>query len=128
MAGYLHQHPEFRELLRILESEIDIQAGLIEKDYWIMHVLHGLKSQGYDFELKGGTSLSKGYKIIERFSEDIDIHIKLYIMEMLTILFRAKLTQGLALNRLFAIMTSFLEIIGSPRSEILMYFASYHFF
>lgn len=76
MAGYLHQHPEFRELLRILESETDIHAGLIEKDYWIMHVLYGLKSQGYDFELKGGTSLSKGYKIIERFSEDIDIHIK----------------------------------------------------
>jgi len=68
MAGYLHQHPEFRELLRILESEIDIEAGLIEKDYWIMHVLYGLKSQEYDFELKGGTSLSKGYRIIERFS------------------------------------------------------------
>ena len=77
MTGYLHQHTEFRELLRILESETDIQAALIEKDYWIMHVLYGLKSQEYDFELKGGTSLSKGYKIIERFSEDIDIHIKL---------------------------------------------------
>jgi hypothetical protein len=76
MAGYLHQHPEFRELLRILADETGIQAALIEKDYWIMHVLHGLKLQGYDFELKGGTSLSKGYKIIERFSEDIDIHIK----------------------------------------------------
>jgi hypothetical protein len=63
MAGYLHQHPEFRELLRILESETDIQTALIEKDYWIMHVLYGLKSQEYDFELKGGTSLSKGYKI-----------------------------------------------------------------
>lgn len=76
MAEYLHQHPEFRELLRILEDETGIQAALIEKDYWIMHVLYGLQSQGYDFELKGGTSLSKGYKIIERFSEDIDIHIK----------------------------------------------------
>lgn len=76
MVGYLHQHPEFHDLLRILENETGIQTGLIEKDYWIMHVLYGLKSQGFDFELKGGTSLSKGYKIIERFSEDIDIHIK----------------------------------------------------
>lgn len=76
MAIYLHQHPEFKELLRILEDETGIQAGLIEKDYWIMHILYGLQSQGYDFELKGGTSLSKAYKIIERFSEDIDIHIK----------------------------------------------------
>lgn len=76
MAEYLHEHPEFRDLLRILEDETGILAVLIEKDYWIMHVLYGLKAQGYDFELKGGTSLSKGYQIIERFSEDIDIHIK----------------------------------------------------
>src|ERR1700759_4114704 len=76
MAQFLHNNPTFRELLHILADETGIQAGLIEKDYWIMHVLYGLKSQGYDFELKGGTSLSKGYKIIERFSEDIDIHIK----------------------------------------------------
>jgi hypothetical protein len=40
-----------------------------------MHVLYGLKKQGFDFELKGGTSLSKGYKIIDRFSEDIDLQI-----------------------------------------------------
>lgn len=76
MAVYLHQHPKFNDLLLLLEDKMDMQAGLIEKDYWIMHVLYGLKLQGYDFELKGGTSLSKGYKVIERFSEDIDIHIK----------------------------------------------------
>src|SRR5688572_12186471 len=74
--AYLHEHPEFDQLLRILEQEQGIAATLIEKDYWIMHVLYGLKKQGFEFELKGGTSLSKGYKIIERFSEDIDIHIK----------------------------------------------------
>ncbi|MGN6418059.1 MAG: nucleotidyl transferase AbiEii/AbiGii toxin family protein [Pseudobacter sp.] len=34
-----------------------------------------LKKQGFHFELKGGTSLSKGFKIIDRFSEDIDLHI-----------------------------------------------------
>ena len=40
-----------------------------------MHCLYGLTQQGFDFELKGGTSLSKGYGIIHRFSEDIDIRI-----------------------------------------------------
>ena len=40
-----------------------------------MHCLYGLKRQGYNFQLKGGTSLSKGYGIIHRFSEDIDLHI-----------------------------------------------------
>jgi hypothetical protein len=75
-ADYLHNHKDFSSLLRIVEDETGIQAGLIEKDYWIMHVLYGLKQQGFEFELKGGTSLSKGYHIIDRFSEDIDIHIK----------------------------------------------------
>lgn len=73
---YLHNHNNFADLLRILEEETNILSGLIEKDYWIMHVLYGLKKQGFEFELKGGTSLSKGFKIIDRFSEDIDIHIK----------------------------------------------------
>ncbi len=74
-AIYLHDHKEFPELLRIIEDETGILAGLVEKDYWIMHALYGLKKQGYDFQLKGGTSLSKGFGIIERFSEDIDMHV-----------------------------------------------------
>ena len=72
---YLHDLNDFPDLLRIIKDETGTQAALIEKDYWLMHVLYGLKAQGFDFELKGGTSLSKGYKIIHRFSEDIDIHI-----------------------------------------------------
>ena len=49
---------------------------LVEKDYWIMHSLWGLQVQGFQFELKGGTSLSKGFGVIHRFSEDIDIRIE----------------------------------------------------
>lgn len=74
-AIYLHEHKEFPDLLRIIEEETGILAGLVEKDYWIMHCLYGLKKQGYHFQLKGGTSLSKGFNLIERFSEDIDLHI-----------------------------------------------------
>lgn len=76
MSDYLHNHKNFRDLLRIVGAELNIEPGLVEKDYWIMHVLYGLKQQGFQFELKGGTSLSKGYGIIHRFSEDIDIHVK----------------------------------------------------
>jgi hypothetical protein len=71
----LHEREEFPDLLRILERDTGILAGLIEKDYWIMHVLYGLSRQGFSFEMKGGTSLSKGYGIISRFSEDIDVQI-----------------------------------------------------
>lgn len=74
-ANYLHDHENFADLLKILSEEKDIEAGLIEKDYWIMHSLYGLKKQGYNFQLKGGTSLSKGFGLIDRFSEDIDLHI-----------------------------------------------------
>ena len=73
--GYLHERKDFLDLIRIVADEQSIDPVLIEKDYWIMHCLYGLQEQGFAFELKGGTSLSKGFGIIERFSEDIDICI-----------------------------------------------------
>lgn len=75
-ATYLHERKDFPDLLNIIEEETGILAFLVEKDYWLMHVLYGLQNQNFDFKLKGGTSLSKAYKIIHRFSEDIDIYIK----------------------------------------------------
>jgi hypothetical protein len=72
---FLHNHPQFPELIRIVARERAIDPALIEKDYWIMHCLYGLQQLGMTFELKGGTSLSKGFHIINRFSEDIDIRI-----------------------------------------------------
>jgi hypothetical protein len=72
---YLHEHPDFTDLIRVVAGERKIDPYLAEKDYWLMHCLYGLKQAGYEFQLKGGTSLSKGYGIIHRFSEDIDIHI-----------------------------------------------------
>lgn len=73
---YLHNHSDFSELLRIVGQELSINPALVEKDYWIMHSLYGLQQMDMRFELKGGTSLSKGYGIIHRFSEDIDIRIE----------------------------------------------------
>jgi hypothetical protein len=75
-ADYLHNHPQFADLIRIVAQESAIAPALVEKDYWIMHCLYGLQQLGLKFELKGGTSLSKGFQIINRFSEDIDIRIE----------------------------------------------------
>ena len=51
----------------------------IEKDFWVCWTLdalfHGLPSGGPRLLFKGGTSLSKGYNLISRFSEDIDITV-----------------------------------------------------
>jgi len=73
---FLHNHKDFSELIRIVSDERSIDPVLVEKDYWIMHCLYGLQQCGMTFELKGGTSLSKGFGIIDRFSEDIDIRIE----------------------------------------------------
>ena len=73
---FLHKHPQFADLIRIVANEKGIDPALVEKDYWIMHCLYGLEELGFTFQLKGGTSLSKGHKIIGRFSEDIDILIE----------------------------------------------------
>lgn len=72
---FIHELEDAEELFRNIAEEMTIEPYLVEKDYWIMHVLWGLQQQGFEFELKGGTSLSKGFKIIDRFSEDVDIHI-----------------------------------------------------
>jgi len=71
----LHDHKNFKDLIASVSDDMAISPTLVEKDYWIMHCLWGLQQQGFTFELKGGTSLSKGFGLIHRFSEDIDIRI-----------------------------------------------------
>ena|SRR3989338_4067625 len=75
MTKFLHELPDAKELFEVVAKERKILPIIIEKDYWLMHCLWGLQKQHFNFELKGGTSLSKGFNIIERFSEDIDMQI-----------------------------------------------------
>lgn len=59
----------------LIASEKNISEGAVEKDWWvtaILKVLFKLTPANYMF-FKGGTSLSKGWNLIDRFSEDIDI-------------------------------------------------------
>lgn len=76
MPDFLHERRDFDQLLAVVADERGLDPTLVEKDYWIMHCLWGLQAQGFQFELKGGTSLSKGFGVIHRFSEDIDIRIE----------------------------------------------------
>lgn len=72
---FLHELSNASELFQVVSDKRQLLPVLVEKDYWLMHCLWGIATQGFQFELKGGTSLSKGFGIIERFSEDIDIQI-----------------------------------------------------
>ncbi len=49
---------------------------MVEKDYWVTHSLWALQQSGLSIWFKGGTSLSKGFSLIERFSEDIDVQLE----------------------------------------------------
>ena len=79
---FLHELPDAKELFLVVSEEKGINPSIVEKDYWVMHSLWGLQQQGFAFELKGGTSLSKGFDIINRFSEDIDIQILILPQEI----------------------------------------------
>ena len=52
-----------------------LPVSSIEKDWWVVHTLSAVFSTEYASKLvfKGGTSLSKGWNLIERFSEDVDL-------------------------------------------------------
>jgi len=66
---------DFTALITFTAKHFNIIPAFVEKDYWITLALSRL-AQSENVEnavFKGGTSLSKGYRIINRFSEDIDI-------------------------------------------------------
>ena len=71
----LAQHPEFKILLQNAAESLQIRPALVLKDYWVTAVLRVLAASDFRgrFLFKGGTSLSKGWKLIDRFSEDVDL-------------------------------------------------------
>ncbi|MDX9744304.1 MAG: nucleotidyl transferase AbiEii/AbiGii toxin family protein [Arcobacteraceae bacterium] len=72
-----HDKETFNDLIETTASFLRIPAVFIEKDYWVTYILYKLSKSDYKETaiFKGGTSLSKAYKIIERFSEDIDLAV-----------------------------------------------------
>lgn len=67
----------FADLVEESAKSLGIAPIFIEKDYWVTFILKRLSKSKYkDIAIfKGGTSLSKAYRIIDRFSEDVDIAI-----------------------------------------------------
>ena len=73
----LHNDRELFEQLILRTSEsLGIKAEIIEKDYYVTLFLKELVTISPDIIFKGGTSLSKCYHLIDRFSEDIDLNIE----------------------------------------------------
>ena len=66
-----------RDVFEAAATRLDTLPGYVEKDFWVclvLDVLFNRRPRGHPRLLfKGGTSLSKAFGLIERFSEDIDL-------------------------------------------------------
>lgn len=75
----LFEHPDFEQaIIQAAEhfSARGLRPAFIEKDYYVTEALRAISDVAGDkIIFKGGTSLSKGWNLIERFSEDIDIFL-----------------------------------------------------
>jgi predicted nucleotidyltransferase component of viral defense system len=72
--AYASDLPDFPDLLRATGDAVNLPLWIVEKDYYVTRALRALQDNiGEQFLFKGGTSLSKGWNLIERFSEDIDL-------------------------------------------------------
>ena len=72
----LNQHEDFGPLLTAAAERVELLPHVLEKDYWVTRVLRAVATD-HSLEgrivFKGGTSLSKGWGLISRFSEDVDL-------------------------------------------------------
>ena len=69
---------ERSQAFRIASQKLGYPAYVIEKDFWVTYILDTLFNRikhNHRILFKGGTSLSKCYKLIDRFSEDIDLSL-----------------------------------------------------
>ncbi len=74
----LHDNRElFNDAIRAASDHFGIREVFVEKDYWVTFILKRLSQSQYRDKVvfKGGTSLSKVFGLIDRFSEDIDLAI-----------------------------------------------------
>lgn len=71
---YLHNDKElFNDIVALTAERVGQAQDIVEKDYYVTIILKKLSTCEYPICFKGGTSLSKAYGVIDRFSEDIDI-------------------------------------------------------
>lgn len=79
MDDFAKRSPEDRaDLFRAVAAHRGLSPSIIEKDFWVcwtLKRLFTLKRPPAGLLFKGGTSLAKVFKVIERFSEDIDISV-----------------------------------------------------
>ena len=80
---YLHKDDKelLRDIIVTVSERTGIDESIVEKDYYVTLILKELVQRNPNVVFKGGTSLSKAYHVINRFSEDIDITFEEHLGE-----------------------------------------------
>ena len=73
MNWYREYQAEWKEIIETVARELGRSEQMVEKDTIQSMFLYELAKSELPFVFKGGTSLSKAYNLIDRFSEDIDL-------------------------------------------------------
>ena len=72
----LFEHGEFEQAMLRAAAHFGLSEQFVEKDYYVTEILRIIADRlGEKAMFKGGTSLSKGWGLISRFSEDIDLFV-----------------------------------------------------
>jgi Nucleotidyl transferase AbiEii toxin, Type IV TA system len=72
----LFEHSEFEQAMLQAAAHFGLSEQFVEKDYYVTEILRIIADRlGEKAMFKGGTSLSKGWGLISRFSEDIDLFV-----------------------------------------------------
>jgi len=86
-----------KDMFLVVAERLSLGEGIIEKDYWVTFVLDYLFNDSPwkdNLAFKGGTSLSKCYQIINRFSEDIDLVLDWQLLGFNNLKLDASLSQN----------------------------------
>ena len=81
MSWYSEYRREWKEIIETVARECKRAELMVEKDALQSMFLLGLSKTDLPFVVKGGTSLSKAYGLINRFSEDIDLSMNRKLMQ-----------------------------------------------
>lgn len=102
----LHKEKDlFREVIEATSVKQKLPIAIVEKDYYLTMILKKLAEKASSCVFKGGTSLSKCYHVIDRFSEDIDIS------------FSDALTQGQRKKLKNTVISEISKELGLPISD-----------
>ena len=81
MSWYSEYRREWKEIIETVARECKRAELMVEKDALQSMFLLGSSKSDLPFVFKGGTSLSKAYGLINRFSEDIDLSMNRKLMQ-----------------------------------------------